>query len=262
MIPKIIHYIWFGGNQLPTLAEKCIESWKKYCPDYTIKKWSEDNFDIEICPYVKEAYTEKKWAFVSDFVRLYALYNEGGIYMDTDVELIKPLNTFLNHEGFSGFENGINVPTGIMGCEKGNTVIKMLLDEYYGRHFVLKDGTIDLTTNVTVITDAFLKLGLKQDNSYQELNGFALYPKSVFCPIDQQTGVLTISDDTTAIHHFDGSWRDDETRKLSAIGRKIRIKYKNQTVRKVLFILQGLPWLFKRRFRNILETRKRSCRRK
>ena len=125
MIPKIIHYCWFGGNPLPPLALKCIESWKKYCPDYEIKIWDESNFDININKYATEAYEAKKWAFVSDVARLWVLYNYGGIYMDTDLEVIKPLDEFLYHKAFSGFEDEVNIPTGIIASEKNNNWIKV-----------------------------------------------------------------------------------------------------------------------------------------
>ena len=118
MIPKIIHYCWFGGKELPELAKKCIASWKKYCPDYEIIRWDESNFDLESCQYVKQAYQSKKYAFVTDYVRLYAMYTQGGVYMDTDVELTKNLDKFLDHQGFSGFESEAQIPTGIMAAEK------------------------------------------------------------------------------------------------------------------------------------------------
>ena len=111
MIPKIIHYCWFGGKPLPELAQKCIASWKKYCPDYEIKEWNESNFNLNSCDYVREAYEAKKWAFITDYVRLYAMVTEGGIYMDTDVEVIKPLDPFLKHKAFSGFEDEVSIPT-------------------------------------------------------------------------------------------------------------------------------------------------------
>ena len=119
MIPKTIHYCWFGGNPLPDLAVKCIDSWKKYCPDYEIKEWNEKNFNLDACPYVREAYEAKKWAFVSDYARLYAMVTEGGIYMDTDVEVLKPLDEYLDNLAFSGFQTEKEIPTGIMACEKG-----------------------------------------------------------------------------------------------------------------------------------------------
>ena len=123
MIPKIIHYCWFGGNELPEESKRYIESWKRYCPDYQIIKWSEENFDVNSVPYTKEAYEEKKWAFITDYVRLKVLYESGGIYMDTDVEVIKPLDDLLTEPGFSGFELPDKVLLGIMACEKENKFI-------------------------------------------------------------------------------------------------------------------------------------------
>lgn len=206
MIPKIIHYCWFGRNPLPPLAKKCIASWKKHLPEYEIKEWNEDNFDLDMFPYAREAYDNRKFAFVTDIVRLYALYNEGGIYMDTDVEVIKPLDGFLHHTAFSGFENETNVPTGIMASEKGGLWAKENLDYYNGRHFVKSDGSLDTTTNVTIITDYMVKKGLKQKNGYFDFPGLiTIYPKDYFCPIGQSFK-LEISPNTVCIHHFAGSW--------------------------------------------------------
>lgn len=138
MIPKVIHYCWFGRGKMPELANKCIESWKKYCPEYEIIEWNEDNFDVNCCPYVKEAYESRRFAFVTDYVRLYAMYTQGGIYMDTDVEVVRNLDEFLGHQGFSGFESETQIPTGIMAGEKGFPLFKDLLAYYDGRHFLTK----------------------------------------------------------------------------------------------------------------------------
>ena len=139
MIPKKIHYIWVGGNPLTPLAEKCIESWKKYCPDYEIVRWDESNFDVNQNQYCKEAYENKKWAFVSDYIRLKVLYEEGGIYMDTDVEVVKPLDKFLSNPAFSGFENDTMIPTGIIASEKNNPWVDKLLKKYDDKHFIKKN---------------------------------------------------------------------------------------------------------------------------
>ena len=145
-IPKIIHYCWFGRGKLPKLAEKCIESWKKYCPQYKIVCWNEDNFDINQNKYAKEAYEAGKWAFVSDYVRLKVLYDEGGIYLDTDVELIKPLDKLIEDGGFMGFDDNGVISTGLgFACEKGNKLIEALLADYDGISFICNDGAYDLT---------------------------------------------------------------------------------------------------------------------
>ena len=207
MIPKVIHYCWFGRGELPPLAKKCLASWKKYCPDYEIKEWNEDNFDLDSYPYVREAYDKRKFAFVTDVVRLYALYHEGGIYMDTDVEVLKPLDRFLSHHAFSGFENDQSVPTGIMASEKGGRWAKENLAYYEGRHFLKEDGSMDFTTNVTTITNYMLPLGLKQDNTFQDFPGLiTLYPKDYFCPKSYVDGKINLTSNAYTVHHFAGSW--------------------------------------------------------
>ena len=213
MIPKVIHYCWFGRNTLPKLAEKCIESWKKYLPDYEIKEWNEDNFDLNLYPYAREAYDNKKYAFVTDVVRLYALYHEGGIYMDTDVEVISSYDPFLHHVAFSGFESGTEVPTGVMASEKGGQWAKMNLDYYKDRHFVKENGEFDTTTNVAIITNFMLPYGLVQNNTYQDFPGFVtFYPTDYFCPIDHVGQVMRKTSNTVCIHYYAGSWVSPKTR--------------------------------------------------
>lgn len=209
MIPKIIHYCWFGGAPLPKAAKDCIDSWKKHCPDYEIIEWNESNFDINSNLYTKQAYENRKWAFVTDVVRLYALYNYGGIYMDTDVEVIRPLDPFLEHRAFSGFEDLSNIPTGIMAAEKGHPLFKKLVEHYDDRPFLI-DGVPDLTTNVTTITNLLLPEGFVPNNTYQEVAGFSLYPYDYFCPRDIHTMKLVTTENTYTIHHFAGSWLPKE----------------------------------------------------
>lgn len=227
-IPKIIHYVWFGRNPLPELAKKCIDSWKKYCPDYEIIEWNEDNFDINYCTYVKEAYEAKKWAFVSDVARLYALVNYGGIYMDTDVEVLKPLDELLKYEAVSGFETEHSIPTGLMAACKGHRLFDELLHEYDTIHFKKQDGSLDVTTNVTRITNTCLKYGFKPNNQLQTVNGFTLLPKDYLCPKDYITKKVNITNNTMVIHHFDGSWLSEEA------------KYKMNIIHKLNFIPQSI----------------------
>lgn len=224
MIPKKIHYCWFGGNPLPELAQRCINSWKKFCPDYEIIEWNESNFDLNYCDYVKEAYAAKKWAFVSDVARLYALVNCGGIYMDTDVEVIKSLDPILQYEAVSGFESFNRIPTGLMACEAGQPLFKELLKEYNHAHFIMKDGTLDVTTNVTRITNTCLKYGLILNNTLQTVNGFTLFPNDFFCPKDCESKKVTLTENTCTIHHFDGSWMSQEDKCFSELkSRYLRV---------------------------------------
>ncbi len=214
MIPKIIHYCWFGGNELPELAKKCIKSWKKYCKGYKIIEWNENNFDIASAPlYVRQAYEAKKWAFVTDYVRLYAMTKFGGIYMDTDVEVVASLNQFLKHQAFSGFENDTEIPTGIMACEKKFPLFVDLLKYYDYAEFIKEDGSLDTKTNVEIITDACLEKGLIQNNKFQIIEGFALYPKDYFCPKSINDGIIRVTKNTCTIHHFNSSWLSQEKQK-------------------------------------------------
>lgn len=207
-IPKVIHYCWFGRGKKSELHEKCIKSWKEKCPDYKIIEWNEDNFDINMNTYVKEAYECKKYAFVSDFVRLYVLYNYGGIYMDTDVEVIKPLDELLFVDGFSGFETKKCIPTGIIAAIKGNMWIKDQLDSYKNDRFIDEFGNQILITNVERITriskekHGFIPNGNKQILKY----GMVMYPREYFCPKSVITGKVVLTKNTYVIHHFDSSW--------------------------------------------------------
>lgn len=225
MIPKVIHYCWFGGNPLPEDAKQYIETWKKYCPDYQIIQWNESNFDINCCDYVKEAYAARKWAFVSDVARLYAMVNYGGVYMDTDVEVCKSLDPYLSHKAFSGFEKEDAIPTGIMACEKGFPLFDDLLKEYEKRHFLNEDGSLNEMTNVTYITNRCLEAGLRLDNTYQEVLGFALYPKDYFCPKDYTTGQIHKTKNTVTVHHFAGSWYSPRLNKWRLREQKIKSRY-------------------------------------
>lgn len=224
MIPKIIHYCWFGRNPLPKLAKKCIRSWKKFCPDYEIREWNEDNFNISSAPlYVRQAYEAKKWAFVTDYVRLYAIFNIGGVYMDTDVEVIQPIDAFLNNRAFSGFESEKYVQTGIMASEKGHELIKELLDEYDSAHFINDNGELNLETNVVRITKRMVGYNLVLNNNEQTVKDMTFYPSEYFCPIDLSTRKLKLTSNTYTIHHFSGSWISAEDhKKIRAAQRRRR----------------------------------------
>ena len=185
MIPKIIHYCWFGGKEKPEDVTKMIASWKKHCPDYEIKEWNETNFDIHLNRYTEEAYQQKKWAFVSDVARLWALVHEGGIYMDTDVEVIRPLDNLLANKAFIGFEGTQWVGTNLMGVEPHNGFLQAFLDDYNHRNFTNPDGTLNQTTNVEEITSRFLtQHNLVRNGKQQQAGDFTIYPTDYFSPYD------------------------------------------------------------------------------
>jgi hypothetical protein len=221
LIPKVIHYCWFGPAGIPNLAVRCIDSWKKYLTGYELKLWNEDNFDVYSLPYTLEAYESKKYAFVTDFVRLYALYHFGGIYMDTDVEIIKNLDGLLHLPGFSGFESGTEVPTGIMACERHNRWAREQLEWYEDKHFLKADGKPDLTSNVTIISGIMSANGFRLNNTYQVYKDcMHMFPKEYFCPMSR-TGILTITPNTYCIHHFASSWSHWRTKVKKYFFRRI-----------------------------------------
>lgn len=211
MIPKLIHYCWFGRGPMPELALKCIESWHRFLPDYEYKLWNEDSFDVNSVPYVKEAYEARKYAFVTDYVRLFALYTEGGIYMDTDVEVLKPYDDLLDLPGFTGYEGSKHKPpvTGTIASELGGEWVKEQLDTYQGLHFLKPDGSYDLTTNTVRISRIMQEGGFVQDGKKQVYKDMHIFPVEYFCP-RQTTGELLITDNTYCNHHFMGSWNNKE----------------------------------------------------
>lgn len=215
MIPKKIHYCWFGGNPLPESAKKYIETWKKYCPDYEIIEWNENNFDVTQNQYCKEAYEAKKWAFVSDYARFWILYKYGGIYFDTDVEVIKPLDDIVSKGPFMGCERdgdknkaaAIAAAPGLgLGVNHGLGLYKEMLDLYDTLHFKNSDGSLNLKTVVQYTTETLVKHGLKNTNQVQKCAGIYIYPREYFCPKNIDTGKLEITENIYTIHHFDGSW--------------------------------------------------------
>lgn len=206
MIPKIIHYCWFGGKEKPKCVLKMINSWKKYCPDYEIKEWNELNFDISINQYCKEAYQSGKWAFVSDVARLYALYTEGGIYLDTDVEVVKSLDSLLSNDVFLGFEGTQLVATSCIGAKKKHPFISLFLNSYSKRVFI-QNNKLDTLPNVEVLTQLLIEqYGLKLNGCSQEFDSIKIYSKDYFSPYDYVNGRLKKTNNTYTIHWFSQSW--------------------------------------------------------
>jgi mannosyltransferase OCH1-like enzyme len=226
MIPKIIHYCWFGGNPLTEMAHRCIASWKKYFPKYEIRRWSESNYDIHKIPYIDEAYTAKKYAFVSDYARFDILYWYGGICFDTDVEVIKPFmdDMLENNVCFCGFEDNQHVnPGSIFAGEKGCRIAKELMEFYAAYNFMKENSTLNLTPSPVILTNLLLGYGLIQDGSFQKLNNgtITIYPTEYFCPKSFKTGVIKQTHNTYCIHHFSGSWLDATEQYI--LDRRIKI---------------------------------------
>lgn len=221
-IPRIVHYCWFGHGDKSKKILKCMRSWQKHLGGYTFIEWNEDNFDVTANRYVKEAYEAKKYAFVSDYARLHALYHYGGLYLDTDVEVLRPMDDFLGHEAFSGFEDGTFLQSGTMGAAKGHPWIAELLQNYENRSFLLEDGSCDTTTNTAVITAICQKHGLVLDGSFQSLpNGVTFYPRDYFSPYDYINGGNYRTSNSYTIHHFAKSWLPAHVRLRGDVKRAV-----------------------------------------
>ena len=236
MIPKIIHYCWFGGKPLPKSAEKCIASWKKYLPDYDIKRWDESNFDVNAIPYTREAYAACKYAFVSDYARFWVLYHYGGVYFATDVEVIRPIDDIINRGGFLGVEsnrNGIYTVNPGLGfaATQGTAVIGEMINLYSTFHFINTDGALDLKNIVEITTEYLSARGLRNTDEIQQCCGFTIYPKDYFCPIDYDTRELKITENTRTIHHYAESWVPRSTRFKNALSRLFGKRFMSCLVR-------------------------------
>lgn len=212
-IPRYIHYCWFGGNEFGPKESKCIESWRRFMPDYEIIRWDESNFDCAACDYIREAYEKKKWAFVSDYVRLKVMLEYGGLYFDTDVELIAPIDDILERGPFMGFEEdcdgkhyGAVAPGLGLGAYPGMDFYRRLLKSYELDHFINCDGSLNLKNVVERTTELLIQDGLSVREGIQVVDDITIYPASYFNPKDQWSGVVTIQSDTRSIHHFGMSW--------------------------------------------------------
>ena len=242
-IPKTINYCWFGRGEMPSLSVKCIESWKKYCPDYNIVCWNEDNFDISSNRYAKEAYDAKKWAFVSDYVRLKVLYEEGGIYLDTDVELLKPIDDLIEDGGYMGFDDNGLISTGLgFACEKGNELVGMILKDYDDISFILPDGTYDITPCPDRNSHIIRKCGMDMNIQDQFFMGIHMLPEDYLCPIKYYTGKKIITDNTYSIHHFCASWISPTAKRTLFLKRIVGVKMYDKLYGKFLHRFKWLEW--------------------
>lgn len=213
MIPKLIHYCWFGGNPIPEKYKEWMKSWKKFCPDYDIIEWNESNYDITKNQYMYDAYKKKKWGFVPDYARLDIIYEHGGIYLDTDVELVKNMDDLLFQDGFAGFESDDYVALGLgFGAKKNNELIRQLRDEYEDLSFVDENGNENLLPSPVIQTDFLKQKGLVLNGEYQVINNMTIFPAKVFCGKNISSRRIQITEETKSIHHYDASWADESSR--------------------------------------------------
>ena len=248
-LPKVIHYCWFGEKQLSNEEYNCIQSWKRFCPDYEIKEWNETNFDINCCDYAKEAYQAKKWAFVSDYARFVILQRYGGVYFDTDVEVLKPIEELTSEGPFMGWEEneGINegpfVAPGLgMAAYPNMPFISRIIDYYNGQHYINKDGLVNKETVVTINTKLLIEDGLQCDKSFQKIDDFCIYPPEVLCPMNKASGKINITGKTLTIHKYSMSWFNPYEKRIVQIMRKYAEKGKSGTIRENAALL---PWKVK-----------------
>ncbi|MBQ8046822.1 MAG: glycosyl transferase [Prevotella sp.] len=213
-IPKTIHYCWFGRNPLPPLAVKCIESWKRYLPDYEIREWNEDNFDVNAIDYTREAYESGKYAFVSDYARFAILYQHGGVYFDTDVEVVRPIDDLLAQGPLMGIEKdstGNDYPAVAPGLGLASydhhPLYREMLDFYATLHFKRPDGSLDMTTIVDYTTAVLRQHGLQPLPGRQQIEGITIYPSEYFCPRNIVTKRMHLTENTRTIHHYAASWK-------------------------------------------------------
>lgn len=249
-IPKKIHYCWFGGNPLPPSAIKCKETWKKFFPDYEIIEWNEDNYDVHKIEYISEAYNAKKYAFVSDYARFDILYQEGGIYFDTDVEVIKSFDDIIQCGGFMGCEKDgafdgddrgdmIAVAPGLgLATLPGTYLYEQILAYYATQHFINKDGSLNQETVVTKTTKVLFEYGLKNIKGIQKIAGITIYPKEYFNPFDFDKHELVITDNSRSIHRYDESWKSKGTKRKEAFLRFIGTKNAKKLV-KIKNLIKG-----------------------
>ena len=242
-IPKVIHYCWFGRGEMPRLAEKCIKSWKEKCPDYEIICWNEDNFDLTQNEYMRQAYEARKFAFVSDFVRLKVIYDHGGIYLDTDVELLKSLDPLLQNKAYMGFDEKGIVATGLgFGAEKGNPILGAFLKDYEDISFVLPDGSYDLTPCPDRNTRTLKELGMDLNVHSQTFMDTVFLPQDYLCPMDYYTGKKTITKKTYSIHRYSASWTSKVTKRTTRIKRIIGVKMYDKIYGKFFQKCKWLEW--------------------
>lgn len=228
MIPKKIHYCWFGKKELPEEYQRYLDSWKKYCPDYEIIKWNEDNYDITANEYMYAAYQEKRWGFVPDYARFDIVCKEGGFYFDTDVELIRSIEPLRQEQAFIGMERGEVFNPGLgFGAEKGNPVMRELRDMYQELCFYRQDGSLNLTPSPYYVTQQIERLGGRKEDKRQGLENISIYPSEYFAPMDYNTGKLQVTENTYSIHHYSTSWMTEEEKRREERRKRLCVSFGN-----------------------------------
>lgn len=256
----IIHYCWFGNSEKNALILRCIDSWRHFCPEAQIIEWNESNFDVNICSYVREAYEQKKWSFVSDYCRYYVLYHHGGIYLDTDVELIKGLQDL--PETFAAFEvGGQLVASGLIrGAKKGDGICRLMCSLYEQERFSMNRGHFNLQTVCERETSIFLRKGLDlhKNREIQNVDGTVIYPEDYFCPFDYLTGKLNRTVNTYSIHHYMGSWITPKDREIILLTRKLSLITSRKLANYIAIVIKtmeydGVSVTFKKVYKKIRE---------
>lgn len=221
-IPKIIHYVWVGNKKLPPEVKRMIDTWRTYCPDYEIIEWNETNFDIQSARYTREAYRKKKWAFVSDYIRLKVLYQYGGIYLDTDMELLKPLDDFLSYSFFAGFESKDYISAGIIGSAPQHYLTKRLFDVYQDLSYDAETHFSTIVTKNTNQINKFYNCEFKDNGTIQYPEpDIAFFPQDYFYPGSMKLRNFIPTENSYTIHHYAASWRNSPIQKLRSF-----LKYK------------------------------------
>nr|WP_296480265.1 glycosyltransferase [uncultured Acetatifactor sp.] len=218
-IPKTIHYCWFGKTEIPAHYKKWMESWKKYCPEYEIVEWNEDNYDVHKSRYIRQAYDMGKWAFVSDYARIDIINEYGGIYLDTDVELVKNIDVLLQNDAFCGFENFRYVAYGLgFGSRKDNVILNEIKEYYDRMEFLSEDGTLKQITCPVIQTEIMKRHGLMCNGEFQVVEGMTVYPSRILCGMSPHSFRIQCNlEDTYAIHHYSGSWLESKQGKNKVI---------------------------------------------
>lgn len=247
-VPQIIHYCWFGPKEIPEKEQACIDSWKRYFTNYEFKLWNEDNFDFQGCVFAKQAYENKKYAFVSDYARAKVLYEYGGLYLDTDVKVLKNFTDLLDrYDGIVGFERKAFIGTALIACQPHDPCIKELLEYYETHDFQQKDGSFDNIANVSIITDIMKSKGLVLGGERQSIPGFEVFNREYFYPKKLSETDFRVADETVAIHMCSNSWLSDRERKRG--NNKIWIEVVRPTLRGLRSF--GIKVLGKERIRSL-----------